>query len=555
MRLPNRVVSTSHQTSLVHDHLPTDDLVAYHAARAAGGVGAIFLEATAVDPTGLLTAHTLGGFLPAIVAGYDRLAGALHPHGTKLFVQLFHGGREQISAPPRAPAVAPSAVPSPRFKAEPRALTAAELRGLLDGYRAAARHCRDGGVDGIEVSMSHGYLIAQFFSPRSNRRADDHAAPLRFATEVLGAVREAAGPELAVGVRLSADELTPDGLDAGRCAEIAAALAATGLVDFASCVLGHSAYVTSSTWIVPPPPLPDDALEGPLARMRAAVDVPLIGTGGVHALDAAERLVAGGAADAVGMTRALIADPALVAKAAAGRAAEVLACVGCNQGCIGHYHAGVPIGCLVNPRTGRERTLPARAGGAAPLRVAVVGAGPAGVAAALEAAAHGDAVTLFERDRRHRRPAPPGRARTRPPRDVAALARERGRPPRRGAGRAAAASTRPGPRTWRRPTSSCSPPARAPIARRGRTATARPPCSTPGRRSPTPRPSPVRCWWPTGAVAGTASTPRRCWRRTGSRSRSRAPRRARARRCTSTSATSTSPAATSAGSPSATTRR
>ena len=211
-------------------------------------------------------------------------------------------------------------------------------------------------------------------------------------------MREAAGPELAVGVRLSADELTPDGLDAGRCAEIAAALAATGLVDFASCVLGHSAYVTSSTWIVPPPPLPDDALEGPLARMRAAVDVPLIGTGGVHALEAAERLVAGGAADAVGMTRALIADPALVAKAAAGRAAEVLACVGCNQGCIGHYHAGVPIGCLVNPRTGRERTLPARAGGAAPLRVAVVGAGPAGVAAALEAAAHGDTVTLFERD-------------------------------------------------------------------------------------------------------------------------------------------------------------
>ena len=131
------------------------------------------------------------------------------PTARKLFVQLFHGGREQISAPPRAPAVAPSAVPSPRFKAEPRALTAAELRGLLDGYRAAARHCRDGGVDGIEVSMSHGYLIAQFFSPRTNRRADDHAAPLRFATEVLGAVREAAGPELAVGVRLSARTSSP----------------------------------------------------------------------------------------------------------------------------------------------------------------------------------------------------------------------------------------------------------------------------------------------------------------------------------------------------------
>ena len=101
--LANRVVSTSHQTGLVHEHLPTDDLRAYHAARARGGVGAIFLEATAVDPTGLLTSHTLGGFLPGIVPGYAQLADAVHEHGSALFVQLFHGGREQISAAPRAP--------------------------------------------------------------------------------------------------------------------------------------------------------------------------------------------------------------------------------------------------------------------------------------------------------------------------------------------------------------------------------------------------------------------------------------------------------------------
>ena len=192
--LPNRVVSTSHQTGLVHDHLPTADLLAYHAARARGGVGAVFLEATAVDASGLLTAHTLGGFLPAIVPGYRKLAAALHAHGTRLLVQLFHGGREQISAAPRAPAVAPSAVPSPRFRTEPRALTAAELRELAAGYAAAARHCREGGVDGVEVTMAHEYLFAQFFSPRTNRRDDAYAAPQRFATEVLEAVREAAGP-------------------------------------------------------------------------------------------------------------------------------------------------------------------------------------------------------------------------------------------------------------------------------------------------------------------------------------------------------------------------
>jgi 2,4-dienoyl-CoA reductase-like NADH-dependent reductase (Old Yellow Enzyme family) len=401
-RVRNRVVSTSHQTGLVHDHLPTEDLVAYHAARARGGVGAIFLEATAVDPSGLLTSHTLGGFLPAIVPGYRALADAAHEHDSRLFVQLFHGGREQISAAPRPPAVAPSPVPSPRFACEPRALTAAELRTLVDGYHTAARHCREGGIDGIEVSMSHGYLIAQFFAQRSNRRADAYGIAgggrLRFAAEVLAAVRAAAGPELAVGVRLAADELTPEGLDAAGCAEIAGELCATGLVDFASFVLGHSAYVASSSWIAPPPPIPETAIADSLAAVRAAVDVPVIATTRVVDPLAAERLIESGAADAVGMTRALIADPQLVEKVARGRRADVLACIGCNQACIGHYHAGVPIGCLVNPRTGRERTLPPRAGAARPLRVLVVGAGPAGVAAAVEAAGHGDAVALVDRE-------------------------------------------------------------------------------------------------------------------------------------------------------------
>ena len=368
VRLPNRVVSTSHQTGLVHDHLPTPDLLAYHAARARGGVGGIFIEATAVDPSGLLTSHTLGGFLPAIVDGYEELAGALHEHGTQLFVQLFHGGREQISSAPRAPTIAPSPVPSPRYMAEPRALTQAEIDALLEGYATAARHCREGGVDGIEVSMSHGYLdravlLARLQHPRGRLRG---AAALR----PRGPRGRARGrrAELAVGVRLSADELAPEGLDAAACAAIAGELCGTGLVDFASLVLGHSAYFASSSWIVPPPPARPDALAGPLAAVREAVDVPVIGTTQVVDVRAAEALIAGGGADAVGMTRALIADPDLVAKAAAGATDEIIACIGCNQGCIGHYHAGVPIGCVVNPRTGRERTLPRPSAGRAARR-------------------------------------------------------------------------------------------------------------------------------------------------------------------------------------------
>jgi 2,4-dienoyl-CoA reductase-like NADH-dependent reductase (Old Yellow Enzyme family) len=405
VRLPNRVVSTAHQTGLVHDHLPTDDLVAYHEARARGGVGAIFLEATAVDASGLLTAHTIGGFLPEIVPVYQRLGESLRAHGTRLFVQLNHGGREQISSAPRAATGAPSAVPSLRFKSEPRALTLREIRELIDGYATCARHAIQGGVDGIEVSVSHGYLPAQFLSPNSNRRGDcyDGALParLRFTLEVLAAVRDAAGSSLAVGVRLSADELTPGGLDLQAGEEIAAALQDSGLVDFISLVLGHSAYPSASTWIAPPPPARANAIAEPAAAIRAAVPgATLIATTRVVDLVDAEALIACGTADLVGMTRALIADPELIAKTTAGRGQEVIECVGCNQSCIGHYHAGLPIGCAVNPRTGRERSLPSP-GTAARRRgrhVLVIGAGPAGAAAALQAAQAGDTVTVLERE-------------------------------------------------------------------------------------------------------------------------------------------------------------
>jgi 2,4-dienoyl-CoA reductase-like NADH-dependent reductase (Old Yellow Enzyme family) len=397
----NRVVSSSHQTGLVHDHLPTDDLLAYHEARARGGVGAIFIEATAVHPTGLLTAHTLGGYLPEIVPAYGRLADVVHDGGARLFVQLFHGGRELIASSPKPPAVAPSAVPSLRFKSEPRALSTTEIAEMIEGYGTAARHAAEGGLDGVEVSMAHGYLPAQFFSALSNRRADRYglATRTRFAVEVMTAIREATGDRIAVGARLSADELVPGGLGPEDAAEIAGELHGAGLVDFISLALGHSAFPAGSTWIAPPPPVELDAIADPAAAVRRVVpEITLIATTRVLDLEHADRMIADGVCDLVGLTRAHIADPELIAKTMAGRADSVIECVGCNQSCIGHYHAGVPIGCAVNPRTGRERTLhtptPHRRG----RRVLVIGAGPAGAAAALEAAAAGDDVTLMERE-------------------------------------------------------------------------------------------------------------------------------------------------------------
>ncbi len=400
MTLRNRVVSTSHQTSLVHDYLPTPAFVAYQEARARGGAGAIFIEATAVHPSGRLTPNTICGYIPEITEHYRSLGEIVRGHGSRLFLQLFHGGREVITSVPRSTAMAPSAVPTARFMMEPRAMTKLDIAEIVESFAEAARRAREGGVDGLEVSMSHGYLGAQFMSKLTNFRTDEYALQhdLRFADEVLTRVREAAGTELAVGVRLAADEQTPDGLGMAACAQIARSLAESGLIDFVDLALGNSSTHMASVGIVPPAPIELSAIREPAAATRAQVKgLPIIATTRVHDLVDAERLVADGICDAVGMTRAQIADPDLVIKALEGREHETITCIGCNQACIGHYHQGTPIGCVVNPRTGRELTLPRPAPRADAGSVVIVGAGPAGVAAAVEAARLGHRVVLFER--------------------------------------------------------------------------------------------------------------------------------------------------------------
>jgi 2,4-dienoyl-CoA reductase-like NADH-dependent reductase (Old Yellow Enzyme family)/thioredoxin reductase len=387
VELPNRIVSTAHQTTLVHEHLPTDDFVAYHEARARGGTGLIVLEATAVHPSGLLTAHTLGGYLPEIVGGYERVAEAVRAHGTRLFVQLFHGGREQIASAPRSPALAPSSVPSPRFRTEPRALRASEVDELVAGFAGAAALAAQGGLDGVELTSAHRYLLEQFFDPAVNRREDAWRDGSRFLQAVVAAVREAA-PGLCLGVRLSADSPL-----AGPIAEAARSAG----VDYLSAALGHSSSYLGSTRIVPPPPVEESAIAGPARGLAGGL--PLIATSRVVDPGEADRLVSEGVADAVGMTRALIADPELPLKAFAGRDGEIVRCIGCNA-CIAHYHAETPIACTVNPRAGRERSLPPVARTASRLRLVVVGAGAAGLGAAVEAGLAGHEVVLLERAER-----------------------------------------------------------------------------------------------------------------------------------------------------------
>jgi 2,4-dienoyl-CoA reductase-like NADH-dependent reductase (Old Yellow Enzyme family)/thioredoxin reductase len=382
--LPCRIVSSSHQTTLVDGHLPTKDFVAYQEARARGGVGLIVMEAVAISPSGLLTAHTIAGYFDEVVAEYERLALAVRQHGTKLFVQLFHGGREVIASPPRPVVVSSSAMPSHRYHTEPRALRTEEVAEIVESYGRCAGLAASGGLDGIEITAAHGYLGEQFFNPSWNRRTDRYGEPSRFLSEVLTAVREAA-PGLALGIRLSADS--------------AAAQAVVGalapLVDYVHVALGNSATFDGCIGIVPPPPAPEDEI----AVMTDPFQVgrPLIATSRVIDPARADQLIADGRADAFGMNRALITDPEMPNKARSGEPQTILRCIGCNV-CIAHYHYETPIRCAQNPRTGRELTLPSPAPNGAARRVAVVGGGPAGLAAAAEAAACGHDVVVLERE-------------------------------------------------------------------------------------------------------------------------------------------------------------
>ncbi|MFY9579719.1 MAG: hypothetical protein WAQ33_10370, partial [Gaiellaceae bacterium] len=323
-------MSTAHQTTLVHDHLPTDDFVAYHRARAEGGVGLIVLEATAVHRSGLLTPHTLGGYLPELTAGYRRVADVVQPAGTRLFVQLFHGGREQIGTAPRAPALAPSAVPSARFRVEPREVSEREIDEIVSGYARAAEIAAEAGLDGVEISAAHRYLVEQFFDPEVNRRSDGWRDGTRFLHAVVGAVRDAA-PGLSLGIRVSADSkhLSTMLRTVHECD-----------VDYVSLALGDSSTYLGSVGIVPPPPLAENLIADHADFPRPTP--PVIMTSRIVDPDAADRLIADGLTDAVGMTRALIADPELPAKARAGRSDAIIRCIGCNA-CIAHYHAGTAI--------------------------------------------------------------------------------------------------------------------------------------------------------------------------------------------------------------------
>lgn len=402
----NRILSSGHDTVLVHDGAVTDDLIAYHEARAAGGVGLIVVQVAGVHETARYTSHVLMATSDECISGYRRLAAAIHRHGSAAIGQLFHPGREITeSADGTMPvALAPSAVPTERFRVMPRPMTEAQIQDVLDGYAAAAVRLRTAGMDGVEVVASHGYLPAQFLNPSTNLRQDGWGgtseARLRFLREALRRVRAATGPGFVVGVRLSGDELTEGGLHTDAAASVARTLDTEGLVDYISVCAGSSATLAGSLHIAAPMS-ESAAYVAPLAAaVRAVVEVPVMVAGRINQPQEAELILARGQADMCAMTRAMICDPEMPAKALSGRHDDIRACIGCNQACIGHFQAGVPISCIQHPETGREREFGTVQISRRRRSVLVVGGGPAGLKAATVAAARGHDVTVCEAARR-----------------------------------------------------------------------------------------------------------------------------------------------------------
>lgn len=397
----NRVVSTGHHTYLA-DGVPDERLIAYHEARARGGAGLIVSEIVAVHETAGFSADLLKAETEAVIPAYASLVSACHRHGARLFAQLFHPGREILSASAGMlpVALAPSAVPNERFHIMPKPMSAALIRDIVAGFGRTASYLAEAGFDGFEIVASHGYLPAQFLNPRTNLRTDEYGGDfdgrLRFLRDVIAAIRKATGSK-ALGLRISGAEMDADGLAETEVLDVCTALAPE--LDYLSVVAGTSASLGGSVHIVPPMGLEHGYAAPFAARIKAAVPMPVIVTGRINQPQIAERILAGGEADLCGMTRALICDPAMVAKTRAGRPDDIRACIGCNQACIGRAHKGLGISCIQHPETGRELEFAAPPSIATRKRVLVVGGGPAGMKAAAIAGVRGHDVILFERDR------------------------------------------------------------------------------------------------------------------------------------------------------------
>jgi 2,4-dienoyl-CoA reductase (NADPH2) len=388
--LRNRVVMGSMHTGLEDRRGRFPLLAAFLAERARGGAGLLVTGGFAPNVEGWLAPFTATLATPGAARAHRAVTGAVHAEGGKIALQILHAGRYGWSPL----AVAPSRLRSPISPFTPRALTARGVERQVRAFVRCATLAREAGYDGVEVMGSEGYLLNQFTAPRTNLRQDawggDAVRRRRFPVEIVSRIREAVGRDFILVYRLSVLDLVPDGSSWEETVELARAVERAGATLLNTGIGWHEARVPTIASSVP-----RAAFAWATAKLRGRVSIPVCAANRINTPEVAERLLAEGSADLVSMARPLLADPDLVRKAAEGRADEINTCIACNQACLDHVFAGRRVSCLVNPRACRETELrlpPA----ARRKRVAVVGGGPAGLAAAIGLAERGHEVELFE---------------------------------------------------------------------------------------------------------------------------------------------------------------
>ena len=389
--IPNRIVRTAHGTMLTGERL-----IAYHEARAVGGVGMSTLEATGVHANAPSVTPL---YSDDVIPIYQELMTRIRPHGMKMLQQIYHPG--SATRPKKAATqVSSSAIPNPMVGGIPVEMDHSMIAEMVDAFAAATRRCREGGLDGVDLHASSGYLIEQFLTPANNVRTDEYGGSLenrmRFLMEILAAIRAEVGDDYCVGIRLPNEEYIPGGLTPQDVAEIAQLV--EPYVDYVSLHMGS--YWRFHKLLSPM----DDPLgsEMPVNEViTRVVDKPTIVVGRIMTLDHAEHIVASGGADMVSMVRALIADPALVNKARHGEEHLIRPCIGSNFGCVGNLMATGTLSCVVNVAAAEETTVTFEPSPAdVRRRVLVAGGGPAGLEAARTAALRGHEVHLYEATRR-----------------------------------------------------------------------------------------------------------------------------------------------------------
>ena len=399
-KLKNRCVVPAMVTNYCHvDGTVTETFTAYHEAKARGGFGMIITEDFAVDPRGKGFRGLPGLWHDGQIPGFAEFTRRIHAHGTAVIAQIYHCGRQTSRSVIDCQPWAPSAIPCPFSPDMPHEMTVEEIRDVVRNFGDCARRAEAAGFDGIEIHGAHGYLIAQFMSPYSNKRTDAYGGNLqnrlRFALEVIRDIRSKVSADFIVGYRISADEFVTGGRTVEDTRVIVPMLEDAG-IDYVHV----SAGVYRSFDAVIPSMYRRHAWIADLAEeVKRVTSLPVITVGRINDPRIAESLIALGKADLVAMGRQSLCDPETPNKAREGRFDDIRTCIACHHGCVGNLLANNPIRCILNPALGRETEFLPLEKAPAPKNVMIIGAGPAGLQAAITAAARGHHVTVYEKRR------------------------------------------------------------------------------------------------------------------------------------------------------------